>query len=433
MTFAAVSAEEANKLKNELTPLGAERAGSKDGTIPAWNGGYTTVPAGYVSGNVRPDPFANEKPLFSITAKNMNQYDAKLTEGTKQLLKRYPDYRIDVYPTHRTAAVPQYVYDNTFKNATRAKTKDNGLSVEGAYGGVPFPIPKTGNEVMWNHLLSFRGESVDFNASSWLIDASGKRVMASAGYASFQYPYFYKNTPIEKHNGYYYYNLSITTAPPYQVGGSILAKYPLDMYGVGQQVWQYLVGQRRVRRSPSLAYDTPNFIMSGFSNFDEGFLFNGALDRYTWKIVGKKEMYIPYNCNRFLHGKLDQVLTKMGPNPDWMRWELHRVWVIEARLAPGKRHAAPHRIFYLDEDTWAGVLNDNWDASGRLWRTTMAIPLLLMEYPAVYGASQMTWDLLKGTCLADTMLNEQKAQWKSVAPKRETYFTPDNLAVIGSR
>ncbi len=157
---AAISPEEAERLKGDLTPMGAERAGNKEGIIPAWTGGYTTVPAGYVSGNVRPDPFADEKSLFSITAKNMDKYADKLTERTKVLLKAYPDYRIDIYPTHRTAALPQYIYDNTFKNATRAKTTNNSLSIEGAYGGAPFPIPKTGYEVMWNHLTAFWGEAV---------------------------------------------------------------------------------------------------------------------------------------------------------------------------------------------------------------------------------------------------------------------------------
>ncbi|MFD2883816.1 DUF1329 domain-containing protein [Pseudomonas lini] len=117
---AAVSPEQAARLKTELTPLGGERAGNADGSIPPWNGGYTKVAPGYKAGDKRADPFAGEKPLYSIKASNMEQYASGLAEGTKLLLKKYPDYRLDVYPTHRSAAAPQWVYDNTGKNATRA-------------------------------------------------------------------------------------------------------------------------------------------------------------------------------------------------------------------------------------------------------------------------------------------------------------------------
>src|SRR6185503_18298037 len=139
---AAVSAHEAAKLKSTLTPVGAEKAGNKASTIPAWDGGLAKAPPGYKNGDVRPDPYADEKPVLSINAKNMVQYADKLTDGVQALMKKYPDFRIDVYPTHRTAAAPQSVYDNTFRNATQAKTVDGGHGVEGAWGGIPFPIPK---------------------------------------------------------------------------------------------------------------------------------------------------------------------------------------------------------------------------------------------------------------------------------------------------
>ena len=119
---AAVSADEVAKLKTDLTPFGAEKAGNKDGSIPAWAGGYTTPIAGDKVGGRRGDPFSGEKPLFSITAKNADQYADKLTDGVKAMLKKYPDsYRLDVYKTQRTAAAPQWVYDNTAKNAVRAQ------------------------------------------------------------------------------------------------------------------------------------------------------------------------------------------------------------------------------------------------------------------------------------------------------------------------
>lgn len=151
---ATATAEEAARLKTTLTPLGAERGANKEGTIPAWEGGLTKPAAGYKNGDPRPDPFPGDKPLLSISAKNMDQHAAKLSDGVKALMKKYPDFRIDVYPTRRTGAAPQYVYDNTFRNATRAKLVDNGQGVEGAFGGIPFPIPKDAYEVILNHRLA---------------------------------------------------------------------------------------------------------------------------------------------------------------------------------------------------------------------------------------------------------------------------------------
>jgi hypothetical protein len=99
-----VTADEAKQLGTTLTQVGAEKAGNKEGTIPEYTGGLTTAPAGFDKGKgVRPDPFASEKPVASIDAKNMDKYADKLSEGTKALMQANADYRIDVYPTHRTA------------------------------------------------------------------------------------------------------------------------------------------------------------------------------------------------------------------------------------------------------------------------------------------------------------------------------------------
>src|SRR4051794_31188980 len=89
VVHAAVSAEEAAKLKTTLTPLGGERAGNKDGSIPAWDGGLQTDASPPNSASI-PNLFANDKPLFTITPQNAAQYADKLTEGSLGLLKRYP-------------------------------------------------------------------------------------------------------------------------------------------------------------------------------------------------------------------------------------------------------------------------------------------------------------------------------------------------------
>lgn len=431
--FAAVSADEAAMLKSELTPSGAEKAGNAAGTIPAWSGGYTKVPAGYKSGQPRPDPFAGEKPLYSITAANVAQYADKLTDGQQALLKKYPSYRINVYPTHRTMAMPGWVADNTFKNATRAKIIGDG-SIEGAYGGIPFPIPKSGDEAMWNHLLRWRGEAILFPFRTHVIGADGKAVLASQASNEFNFPYYFKDGSAENFKGEYELIYMLTEAPTFKAGETILIRDSVDMKAGagGRQAWQYLVGQRRVRRAPTLAYDTPDPVQSGVNFMDEPFVFLGALDRYQWKVVGKKEMIIPYNTHAFLLKKDEEVLTPNHFNPEHLRWELHRVWVIEANLAPGKRHVMPKRRIYLDEDSWAAVLSDGWDAQGQLWHSNIGFPMVAYELPGVTMESFGTYDLLKGSYSA-SIFNGMKVHIEQVPRYPDSNFTPEAMAARGVR
>jgi hypothetical protein len=428
---AGVSPEETAKLKTTLTPMGSERAANADGSIPAWTGGYTTVPPGYQPGHPRIDPFAAERPLYSITAKNMDAYAAKLTEGSKAMLKRYPTYRIDVYPSHRTAAAPQWVYENTFKNATRAKTPNNGGTVEGAYGSYPFPIPKTGNEVMWNHVLRWRGEAMELALHATVLGSDGKPALAADMTNEANFPYNFKDGTPEKQQGEFWNIYQTMKGPSFRAGEILLIRDHLDVKD-GRQAWQYLVGQRRVRRFPTLGYDTPNPVNSGVDLVDQAFGFNGFQDKYDWKLVGKKEMLIPYNLNGFFLKKEADVLKANHLNPDFVRWELHRVWVVEATLAQGKRHVQPKRMYYMDEDTWTVSLADNWDAQGNLWSVNMTLPLIVPEAPGVLTENFATFDLNKSSYSA-TLINGVTPQMKIVAPFPESNFTPESMAARGVR
>jgi hypothetical protein len=432
-TLGAVSAEEAAKLKTVLTPFGAERAGNKDGTIPAWDGGYTKVPAGYQSGKALADPFASEKPLYSISASNMAQHADKLSEGVKALLTKYPSsFRLDVYPTHRTAAAPQWIYDNTFKNATRAKTTSNGVWIEGAYGGIPFPIPKDGFEAMWNHKLAWVGGTTITYYQNFLGLPDGKRVLAAQGVNRVQFPYYDQNAQADSFQGVYKQLRVVQTDPPFKSGESFLL---LDAVDRPRQAWQYLVGQRRVRKAPTIGYDTPDDITSGAQNYDQAFVFLGDLDRYDWKLVGKKEMLIPYNNQKLYATPTDKQFAPHHLNPDVVRWELHRVWVVEASLVPGKRHTMPKRRFYLDEDTWAAILADHWDAHGALWHASVSMPLIVPEGPFV--APYFFWttfNLLTGGWVTGSGPNYENGPFMKVIERLPmSFFTPEALAGEGVR
>jgi len=270
--FAAVSADEAKKLGSTLTPVGAEMAGNADKTITAYTGGLTTAPAGFQKGSgIRPDPFANEKPLYSITGANVAQHEGKLTAGTRELLKRNPTMRVDVFPTHRTAAFPKYVLDNTIKNATSVKTIDGGLGVEGTYAGIPFPIPKTGNEAMWNHLLRYAGQTYIVKYDSINVNASGSAVLATTGEIIVDYPYYDpKRSGVSGEKDIYFRTKVAYSAPARRAGEALLVQDYINPLENGRKAWQYLPGQRRVKMSPDLAYDTPNPATAGTSTFDFG-------------------------------------------------------------------------------------------------------------------------------------------------------------------
>lgn len=432
---AAVSADEAAKLKSELTPLGAEKAGNKDGSIPAWTGGDTKPTAGFHNGGRRPDPFANEKPVLTITAANMGQYADRLSEGLKAMLKKYPQtFAIPVYPTHRTAAAPQWVYDNTLNNATHAKLVNHNLT--GAYGGIPFPIPKTGEEVMWNHLLRWRGTAYHVDVRGMQTTADGKHVPTVFASGDFQMPYYFKDGSEEKfvkeQNGVMWQVRLRNYGPPIRNGEAIVGRENVNSDKT--QSWVYLTGQRRVRMLPNGCCDTPTPASAGISMFDQTDVFSGRTDRFTWKILGKKEMYIPYNANRFFQRPSDKVLLAHHLNPEDQRFELHRVWVIEATVAPGKRHLASKRRYYVDEDTWTAVLADHWDGNGQLWQMGFVEPISMPDIPATASPQSFGfYDLLSGAWYIDGLTNDSKEQYKLMPKYADTTFTPDAMAGEGVR
>ncbi|MDA8483411.1 DUF1329 domain-containing protein [Pseudomonas resinovorans] len=428
---AAVSAEEAKQLGTTLTPIGAEMAGNKDGSIPAYTGGLTTLPPGFDSSKgVRPDPFANEKPLFSIDASNMDTYADRLSEGQKAILKKLPGFRMDVYPTHRSVAYPKAIIEGTAKNATRAKLGDDGYTPVGAGGGIPFPIPKSGVEVMINHITRYQGMSfVIPKYSAFNIDAAGKRVLSTQGIWTLESPFYDQanSDPI-----IYTRARANYTGPARRAGEAVMTFESVDAEK-GRRAYQYLPGQRRVRLAPDLAYDTPNPSTSGMSTVDDVNLFNGRMDRYDWKLVGKKEMYVPYNTYRFTYAPdPDSVFGSKFVNPDFVRWELHRVWVVEATLKPGARHIYSRRTFYVDEDSWAVLSNDQYDGRGQLWRPGFAYLTTLYDAEAINTTTSGHYDLIAGTYYINIWpgTGGLKVADKMTSDSR---WTPDSLAGAGVR
>ncbi|MBA1277958.1 MULTISPECIES: DUF1329 domain-containing protein [Pseudomonadaceae] len=399
LSMAAVSAEEAAKLGDTLTRVGAIAAGNEAGTIPAYEGGLRTAPPGFEpDSGVWVDPFANEKPLFRITAENMAEHADKLSDGQKEVLKRNPDYYMDIYPTHRTAAYPEEVLQATVRNATECETKKDGLAVEtDCRGGIPFPIPQTGNEVMWNQLLRYNDGKFGTTTSSsntWVVDSNGGVTKTATQSTFVERPYY--QTDVEGRDPEMAYRVySLTKAPARKAGELTGLNDYLDPTVKPRRAWSYTPGQRRVKLAPEFAYDTPVASMGGLELFDELFMFSGVQDRFDFKLVGKKEMYIPYNTYKF-YFDCDDQLKDSHPNPACERWELHRVWEVEATLKPGMRHVYSKRTYYLDEDTYGAGLYDAWDQSGQLYRAMMLGGVQFYDHDIPYIVKHSIYDFNKG-------------------------------------
>jgi hypothetical protein len=423
--LAAVSADEAKQLGTTLTEFGALKAANAEGTIPAYTGGLTTAPAGFKpDSGFWVDPYKDEKPLFRIDAKNMQQYADKLSEGQKYLLKTYPAYYLDVYTSHRTAAYPEKVLKATVRNATGCKTLKEGVAVDQACrGGLPFPIPKTGLEMMWNQILHYQGEAALTTSASrsWVIDTAGKPTL-TAEQSTMTDPVWYESDTPDRDPSIAWRVYSVTKAPARLAGGVTGITDFIDPVEKPRKAWSYTPGQRRIRQSPEFSYDTPVASQGGLTLFDELFVVSGKLDRFDYKLAGKKEMFIPYNEYKasFECPTVEMALQPKFANPACHRWELHRVYVIEATLKQGMRHAYSKRNYYLDEDLSAAGLYDAFDQNGQLYRSIFNGMVQLYDKKLPWAVRTVVYDFNKNQYgyFNDVMIGGHRIAAK-VQPERE--------------
>ncbi|WP_395505566.1 DUF1329 domain-containing protein [Ectopseudomonas hydrolytica] len=408
--FAAVSVEQASQLGAALTPLGAEMAGNAAGTIPAWTGGLAIDAGSRDAAGFLSNPFADEQPLFVITAQNLAQYQNNLTPGQLAMFKRYPGtYQLPVYPTHRSANAPDFVYQAAKVNATKTTMVEGGNGLAEFSTAIPFPIPQNGLEVVWNHLTRYRGGSVKRSHVQAVPLANGSFVPVH-----FKDQFTFRDRiagfdPANPGNVLFYYK-QLVTAPSRLSGDVLLVHETLNQVKEPRLAWLYNAGQRRVRRAPQVSYDGPYPASEGQRVADNQDMFNGAPDRYDWKLVGKREIYIPYNSYRLDGADLKYAdIVKPGHiNPELTRYELHRVWQVEATLKPGERHIYAKRVFFVDEDSWQIALADHYDARGTLWRVAEGHLSPIYDLQIPWLGTEALYDLINGRYIVSGMHNEEK-------------------------
>ena len=424
---------DAERLARDLTPIGAERAGNADGSIPTWTGGITSPPELYSEGDYHPDPFAGEQPLLRIDRENVEAHRDLLSAGQVAMIQRYADFYLEVYPSHRSAAYPERIYEMTALNAVNGALAEDGNGVLGVAEGIPFPLPDTAEKLMWNHRLRYKGSGSLRHLSLVAPTAGGDFTEVLMTVKTLN-PYYAPGATLESIDNRLLLFLQQTTAPARLAGNALLVYETLNQAQQPRAAWLYNPGQRRVVRAPNVAYDNPSAATDGLHVSDMTDMFNGSLDRFDWKLLGKREMYVPYNAYPIHSDQLDfDALALPGHlDPNRLRYERHRVWVVEARLRQGQRHINPRRSYYLDEDSYQILMADHYDANGELWRYSEAHPINFYEVPTLWTTIEIHHDLASGR-FAAYRLDPDRPVPSFNMDMNPAEFTPQALRRIGRR
>ncbi|GAB2703107.1 DUF1329 domain-containing protein [Aliiglaciecola aliphaticivorans] len=431
---AKVSSNEAALLGTSLTPIGAEVAGNEAGTIPAWTGGLNSKNTTKSKDSGRPDnPFPDEKALFVITNENLEQYKANLSDGQLAMFKKYADYKMPVYQTRRTAAYPQNLYEIAKTNATTAELVDGGNGLKNFSITVPFPIPKNGAEIIWNHLTRYRGGAAERFLVTVPVQKDGSFTAVNMNDKLVWPDFLVSGRDAVKDDNVLFYYLQQITAPARLTGTALLLHETLDQVKEARRAWVYNAGQRRVRRAPNVAYDSPGAGTDGLRASDNYDMYNGAPDRYNWKLVGKKELYIPYNSYKLLDtsAKYESIVKEGHLNSEFLRYELHRVWQVEATLKEDARHIYAKRTFFVDEDSWGVSVVDQYDGRGKLWKLSEGHNVQFYDVDTPWIVAETLYDLNSGRYLVTGLSNEEPIfmKWGIEAKRRD--FSTSALRRIG--
>jgi hypothetical protein len=436
---AQAAAADPSLLTTTLTPMGGERAGNADGSIPAWTGGLVSAPQSPTTPTAT-HLFEDEKPLYTVDSSNMAQYASLLTEGTKAQIQKF-GLTLNVFQTHRTAAAPQYVYDNAAKNVATAKLDPRGgrFGFTGAVGGPPFPIINTsdplvgGAQLIWNHLTAWVGYSDVTNFAPGVVVIDGNLILVAGTLSRTVYPYYAPDVTLENFDGYYSKGHYYDKAPSAVDGQETLVWHTTNVNNNPDIVWTLLNGQGRVRKAPNQAFDAPNPESNGIASIDEASCFYGNPSQYNWSYIAKKEMLVPYNCNGLLFGTLQDMLGPHFPKPQYVRWEKHRVWVVEADLAPGEHNVNSKRRFYIDEDTWYALLGEGYDGQGDLVKAYAIYNECVPSMPGVIENCTSTTALTTGNYVFNGNVNYAPYNGNQyLGPQAESLFDPQQMAASAS-
>jgi uncharacterized protein DUF1329 len=429
--IAAVPDDVAARLKGDLTPLGAERGADGLGLIPTWTENREAADLETYPDN--PDfavaPFARDPVLTTITSENAARFSDRLTATHRALLATYPDsYKMPVYRSRRTCQTPDAVNGVAFENATSAELSESGNGVTGATSGTPFPIPNSAYEVIRNHLLAYQGHKVTKQNAMWAPDGDGEPTLSIYGeqYINLWTPE--ANNPQFQENPRRYIRRAFVS--PAKIAGTIFLEHTSPNFGVElSRAWSYFPGTRRVRRAPQAAFGEPMPFTGDLVTYDSQKGFDGSPGLYDWTIVEKASYYLPNNSHRLSSNSLqyENVLSSNHLNQDHARYELQRVWVLEATLKEENKHSYLRRRFYIQEDSWQILATEQYDAKDNLISGQEMFPQYRSDSQLCELAAEATYDVVAGRYAVRELSNQEPRANYSASELDAGRFTPASI------
>ncbi|MEM9044726.1 MAG: DUF1329 domain-containing protein [Pseudomonadota bacterium] len=429
VAFADATQEQISQLGGVRTATGSEKAGSADGSVPAWTGLNVTT----TMGRQFTDPFASETPLMRIDRGNLDQHRDKLSVGQIAMIERYPDFFINVYPTHRIYELPPKVKDHVRAEAGGINLVGGGQGITGLnLSPVAFPFPENGVEALWNHLTRYRSAAFERTYIQAPVQTNGAYTLQRLRDTTIFRP---RLVGKDGNENMLLKFMQEILAPARLEGTILLVHDHIDQLKDPRAAWIYNAGQRRVRRAPNIAYDGPGTAAEGMRTVDDFDLFNGSPDKYDWKLIGRSEMYVPSNSFGLADPdlKYTDLIGKDHLNQEYPRYELRRVWIVDGTLRDGERHIYGRRTYYLDEDSWFIVLGDLYDNRGELWRVREGHAALESETRVLIPVGEPVYDLQANRYLALSFLSEENPQFDFDVELTDRDFTPGALRRAGRK
>lgn len=446
VAMAKVPASEANQLGKNLTCMGSVKAGSKDGLIPKWTGKWVGTPPGIsyteadaAAGKRYPNAYPNEKPLYIITNANLAKYEKHLSPGQKALFHKYKNYRMEIYPSHRDFRYPDYVCKLNKYNALHAVITDPqyGAIADAKQGTVPFPIAKNGIQMLMSSEIAMVVWSEKLTVDNVDVLPNGTQVWGRI----LNWNYNIETNPIMRGKPYtpdsiYDYTITSTLIPLRDRGNATLSSEPLNFKAQQRLAWTYNQGTRRMSQLPVFGFAQPLAGTDGSMTIDQDRIFNGSPERYNWKLLGSRELYMPADDYKVNEKSVTykKLIGKHFPNPDYIRWELQRVYVVEGTLRPGYRHIYKKRVLYINQDSHQAEMGDFYDSRGALWRTGYVTNYWAYNAHVFAAGPEFYMDLQSGGYVGFSLTNERKHENILNVPGalKPSMFTPQALRAMSN-
>ncbi len=417
-----------------LTFFGAESAGNSSNTIPPWTGGITSPPAGYTKGDWHIDPYAKDHVLFTIDHTNVDKYGDRLSAGHRALIAKYPDtYRLPVYPSRRSVSYPSAVEEQTAKYLGKAEIVDDGAGLAGIVRGIPFPQPKNGAQAFWNMRVSYKGGGYRGYYTTALTTANGGYELGISEH-EIEFMYGDERTTLENLDNIKVRAVMTTLRPAKNSGGMYLYHFLLNSRDEERRNWAYSAGKRRVKRSSMISHDQPMAGSEGIHIWDQGDMWLGPMTEFNWTLIGKREMYVPYNAYTLHSGdtKIDSIVKPHHINQDLTRYELHRVWVVEATRRDESTHFYHKRRYFIDEDSWRIMFAEHYDEEGKVHRFTEAHHINFYEARVFYTTLDTYYKLDSERYYLRHVDNEY-TPFDFSFDQQASYYTPGRLKMKAKR